>query len=368
MVPFKTGMVVVGQDFCGRQEEIRKLKAEIKRCSRVCLLGERRIGKTSLVHETVRRLRGTSLVFIDFLGVKSPDGAVRRVIDGIFASATESLLPRLMKTFSVLRPVIGIDPFTNAPTLSLAPGTKPGMETLEEALETLGKLKRTVVFLDEFQSLLDLPREERDDLISRMRSRIQLHAASPYIFAGSVRNDMDRMFFDPASPFYKSAIRFELGPLTRTEFSRFLADSFGASRRTLSDDLLEEIFDLCHDVPGDVQRLCQCLWDETEPGDSLDSAALTRALRRLFSNEERSYTILLEYVSAQQLKCLRALADRRGSSSLNGDFSALTGIAAESSVRRAVNSLVKKRILFQQGTQYRFCDPFFGAWIRYKRL
>jgi hypothetical protein len=46
----------------------------------------------------------------------------------------------------------------------------------------------------------------------------------------------------------------------------------------------------------------------------------------LFSDEERAYTILLEYVSGQQLKCLRALAEMGGAASLGGAFPTSTGI------------------------------------------
>ncbi len=368
MVPFKSGMVVVSKDFCGRKEETSRLTDAISRCSRICLIGERRIGKTSLVHETVRRLKGHTLIFIDLLGVKSAEDVARRIIEGIFSSATETIFSRLIKSFSALRPVAGVDPLTGTPTLSLASGFNPDSRTLEEALDYLGHQKRTVVFFDEFQALLSLPPADQSDLVARMRSRIQLHADTPYVFAGSVRSEIDRMFFDPASPFYKSAVRFELGPLKPKSFRDFLQHGFEGGKRTISPELLTRVFELCHDVPGDIQRICQCLWDETSPGDHLSSDMLPQAFRRLFSDEERTYTILLEYVTGQQLKCLRALAEMGGRASLGGELIALTGITTNSSVQRAMNSLIKKRILFREGKSHRFCDPFFGEWIKFKRL
>lgn len=138
----------------------------------------------------------------------------------------------------------------------------------------LGRQKQTIVFFDEFQALLDLPQSEQADLIARLRSRVQLHTATPYVFAGSVRSEMDRMFFDHASPFYKTAIRFELGPLQQNSFHRFLRRSFETGKRTVSDDLLTRLFEVCQNVPGDIQRLCQCLWDETSSGDTLDRSLL----------------------------------------------------------------------------------------------
>jgi len=289
-------------------------------------------------------------------------------VDGIFSSATDSTFTRLARSFAALRPIVGVDPVTNMPTLSMAPGVQPLPDTLENALDYLSRLKNTVVLFDEFQALLSLPQEEQTDIIARMRSRIQLQADTPYMFAGSVRGDLDRMFFDHSSPFYKTAVRFELGPLTRAEFAPFLQEGFSQGNRSTDADLLAHLFDVCHDVPGDVQRLCQCLWDETSSGDHVGPDAIPRALQRLFSDEERAYAILLENITAQQLKCLRALAAVGGAASLGGEFLASTGIAANSSVQRALNSLVKKRILFRDEKRYRYCDPFFGEWIKHRRL
>jgi AAA+ ATPase superfamily predicted ATPase len=368
MIPFKSGMVVVGSDFCGRKSEIRRLKESIKSYSRVCLIGERRLGKTSLVYETVRQLKGYSLIFIDLLGVKSSDDVIRRVMDGIFSSAHESALSRMIKSFASLRPVVGLDPLTNSPTLSLSPNAKTAPNTLEEALEYINKQKRMVVFFDEFQALLDLPPSEQSDIVARMRSRIQLHTNTPYIFAGSLRNEMDRMFFDHSSPFYKAAIRFEIGSLVKTDFMSFITNAFASGERSIGNDLLTLLFETCHDVPGDIQRLCQSLWSESSAGDTLDMKNFASAIQRLLCDEERAYTIFIENITGQQLKCLRALAEVGGAASLGGHFISLTGIVANSSIQRALNSLVKKRIIFRDSKLYRFCDPFFGEWIRYKRL
>ncbi len=368
MIPFKSGMVVVGRDFCGRADEINRLKENIESCSRVCLIGERRVGKTSLVFETVRQLKDHTLIFIDLLGIKSSDDAIRRIIDGIFASAADSTLSRLMKSFASLRPVVGLDPITNSPTLSISTNTKAEPNTLEKALDYIDKQKNVVLFFDEFQSLLGLPSSEQADMVARMRSRIQLHVNTPYIFAGSLRNEMDRMFFDHTSPFYKAATRFEISSLNRDDFSIFITNAFATGKRSISSELLNLLFDACHDVPGDIQRLCQSLWSESSANDTLDIEIYGQALRRLLSDEERAYTIFLENISAQQLKCLRAMAEVGGSASLGGEFLRLTGIVANSSVQRALNSLVKKHIIFRDNKLYRFCDPFFGEWIKYKRL
>lgn len=40
------------------------------------------------------------------------------------------------------------------------------------------------------------------------------------------------------------------------------------------------------------------------------------------------------------------------------------GIALLASVRRAMNGLIKKRLVLRDQRVHRVCDPFFAAWIR----
>lgn len=60
----------------------------------------------------------------------------------------------------------------------------------------------------------------------------------------------------------------------------------------------------------------------------------------------------------------QALAHAGGESILSKLFLETTGISLAASVRKAMTKLVDKRIVHKIGTAYRFCDPFFAAWLR----
>jgi len=68
-------------------------------------------------------------------------------------------------------------------------------------------------------------------------------------------------------------------------------------------------------------------------------------------------------LSPQQLACLRAISFI-GESGIDKTLVEETGVTLLPSVRRAMNGLVKKRILLREKRLYRICDPFFAAWIR----
>ncbi len=167
----------------------------------------------------------------------------------------------------------------------------------------------------------------------------------------------------PASAFCKSAARLNIGPLERVPFVRFLKRKFRSGGRSAAAAVLEMIIDRAFDVPGDVQRLCEAIWDATDEGEKISELTIDLGIHRVFCSERRSFEAYLTGVTGQQMDCLRALAECRGSSNLSAEFIALTGIAHSSSVQRAMNSLVKKGILFRSGTDYCYCDPFLGQWI-----
>ena len=79
MIPFKYGVVVSGKDFCGRNESIEEIKTFILSSQNIFIQGERRIGKTSLVFETIKRLKSHRLLVIDLLAFEWSNSKWRRV-------------------------------------------------------------------------------------------------------------------------------------------------------------------------------------------------------------------------------------------------------------------------------------------------
>ena len=77
----------------------------------------------------------------------------------------------------------------------------------------------------EFQDVLKIEGDPQA-AVAQLRSRIQFHADIPYVFAGSIRQDMETIFTSPDWPFFKSAIPIHLAALTFEEFSPFLLDKF----------------------------------------------------------------------------------------------------------------------------------------------
>lgn len=70
MNPFRYGCIVAGENYCPRRELQRQLKELIASGQNVVVQGPRRMGKTSLVGETVRSIRGMRMIYVDLLSIR----------------------------------------------------------------------------------------------------------------------------------------------------------------------------------------------------------------------------------------------------------------------------------------------------------
>ena len=366
MNPFKHGQIVTGQDFCGRQQEVQILGERIATGQNVVLYGERRCGKSSLIAETVRTQKNRKAIFVDFLNVRSIDDVCKRIAAGIMKlEKVETAFRKLGKALASLRPKLTIDPMTGSPSLGFETSTNVDIHTITGALSLLEQLSQEhqlVVVFDEFQGILGIP--ERDQILAIMRSEIQRQGKLCYIFAGSVRHDMYYIFSDPDSPFFKSATIMNISVLERKDFARFLKLRFASGKRKLTQDTLDLVFSSVADVPGDVQHLCEAIWDCTNEGQIITQDNVRDAITRILHQYAEQFQTTLTGLTAFQIRCLVTIAWIGGSHITSNDFLRHGGFTNASSVTNAVHRLCKLGILSEHRTEYRFNNPFLAAWLR----
>ena len=179
---------------------------------------------------------------------------------------------------------------------------------------------------------------------------------------------MDLIFNDPNSAFYKSAKSIQVGPINKDSFQKFIRNKFETGKRQIPFETLGAIFKICFNIPGDVQQLCSALWDTTSSGTRMSENYIQPALERIFSNELRGYEASLNILTKQQLKLLTGLARLGGKAPMSSDFMKQSGIIQASSIKRALNRLIHLNIIFYIDNEYRFVNPFFRAWLLYKKL
>ena len=368
MNPFKYGQVVSAKDFCPRPKLVKQLSGYIGTGQNVVLQGERRVGKTSLVYETVRRAKGCRMLYVDLMEIKTIDDLCKRMVTAVISLERQAgFVEKLLKSLAQLRPTLSIDPLTGEPSISLDAGVKLRTESIDALLDLvrgMNKRKPLVAVLDEFQSILNLPGSR--EALAALRSKIQFHSEVPYVFAGSVREDMLGLFTDPESPFFKSAVAMDVGPLEPDAFVRFLTEKFQSGKRTITEGILGKVIEIADHIPGDVQALCSCLWDCTDEGATISETQTASALELIYAREAKVYEADLARLTGQQLKCLTGLARMGGRAPLSAEFLKGVGIPLPASVKKALTRLLHYRILYRHRGEYRFVNPFFRSWLIWK--
>lgn len=364
--PFLFGRIVYEKTFCPRREQTEELRNYVSAGQSVVVLGERRVGKTSLVTEAVRGMKGYGLVDCDFWAVKSLQDVAERIMSAIVTMQAKdrTLWEKMRKTVSSLRPALAVDTMTGTPTVSITPAKELRPESFDgvfDLIAEIAKEKPVAVAFDEFQDVKDIKGAEA--LLGRMRGRIQRQKGVAYIFTGSIRHGMDAIFRDAKSPFFKSVNFIEVGPLPPSEFFRYLGNRFRRGKRKFPKASFETIRELALDNPNDIQQLCSAVWHATSEGETVSEPVIEEALQRLLAAEKKNCEVQYKLVTGLQQRVLKALARHGGKHPQSKFFLREAKVSLPASVKGALNRLVKLEFIYGPETEYKFFDPWFRQWL-----
>ncbi len=366
MAPFKYGMIVDGENYCPRPELARQFSKLVAAGLNVVVQGERRMGKTSFVRETIRAMRGMELVYIDLYCVKSIEEFCRRAVAAVAdLDRSAGFLRRTAQMIANLRPVLTIDRDTGVPQLTVDSRSANSVASLEDVMDMISahsSKRRLCIVFDEFQDVLELA--ESDVLLARLRAKIQFQNKIPHVFLGSVRNRMHEIFDSPKSPFFKSATSFSVGAIAADDFKRFLTERFKVARRKVSDAALDRILAISDGISGDVQELCETIWLATDTGATIGDAEINAGLRLVFAREEKAFGPTLSRLTSIQAAVLKGLARSADIKPFSGDFMSECGIRNVGTVTRALSRLSSDEIIYEYAGSWHFTNPFFREWLK----
>ncbi|MBL8911625.1 MAG: ATP-binding protein [Archangium sp.] len=255
---FSTSTPVTDTAFFDRTVELKRLAGVITALRQgtprwLAILGVRRVGKTSLVLELVRRDRHRDVRFVvldcmedDPLGFGIFHHLALRTVDAFFARELGTSVASLARRPDEYRATLpesklfrSLDRGLRADLLSLADAPKD-VKLAELALglpERLAVATRTwcVVAWDEFQELSKLP-PSRGGVLSLARAIWQRHKRTTYVIAGSERGLLRQLVTSERSPFFQHFDLMELGTMKPEDATALLRQAGGRAR--LSDEVI----------------------------------------------------------------------------------------------------------------------------------
>jgi hypothetical protein len=369
--PFQYGSVVGKDAFCNRKREIADLLTAMENGERLFVYSERRGGKTSLIRLTLSRLPKARFLgtYVDLWptdGEASFAKATAKAITESMATTPGKMLQTAKELFGRLVPTIATDSEGRPKlTFELSRSEPPGpqlAEVLSAPAEIAAKRKcRVVMVLDELQRIL----EYGSDLAERtLRSAIQDQPDVSYVFLGSRRHLIQKMFLDQSRPLYRAGGHYPLGPIDVRDWLPFIRKRFRRSNKDISDDLIHRVCHMTGGHPFYTQHLCHAVWELCESGKSVTGKSVESAMRLLLDRESYAYGALWESLSLNQRRFLTGLAkEPEPPRVFASEFLRRHNLRSSSAAQRVVESLLEKDIIDRQDGSYIIIDRFFKIWI-----
>jgi uncharacterized protein len=374
--PFEYGGVVTGDAFCNREAEKTDLLKAIRNDEKLFVFSERRFGKTSLVRSVIAKLphKDTVSAYVDLWPTDEESSFVTALAKAITSSMTtsvEKLLTTAKELFSSLVPTITLND-EGKPELSFGFSRNVKIDqAIEEVLETADRIankekKNVVVVFDEFQQIL----QYENDLVERkLRSVIQNHRKVAYIFLGSRRHLIQKMFMEKNRPLYRAGGHYPLGPISEKDWTPFIRNHFRTTDRVISDDLIHSIYTRTQGHPFYTQHLCHAVWELCDRKAKVTPKMVDDATQLLLERENYAYTTLWESLAVNQRKFLKGLASEAGKvQPFSSEFIGEYGLGSGSSVQRVVDSLLEKDVIDRDNGSFLIGDRFFRLWVQSMQL
>ena len=370
--PFKYGGIVGKEAFCNRKKELADLYRAMENGDRLFLYSERRLGKTSLVKLALSRLpkRRYLGAYIDLWptdGEASFAVAVAKAITEGLAGTADKMLAAGKRFFGGLGPTITTDSEGNPQISFSLRGSATSIPELPDVLKAPGEIarrrkRRVVLVFDEFQRILEYGSDSAE---RTLRSAVQNQENVSFIFLGSRKHLIQKMFLDTNRPLYRAGGHYPLGPIETRAWQPFIRSRFTKTGKAIAGNLIRELCEKTGGHPFYTQHLCHAVWELCEPGSEVSEKAVEKAINLLLERESYAYTSLWESFAVNQRRFLAGLAhESRGVEVFGTSFIRKYNLSTPSSAQRAVDNLLERDIIDREEGTYLIVDRFFQLWIR----
>ena len=269
----KIGPPVEGEDFFGREKEIRKANRLLDSNHSLLLSAPRRIGKSSLAKRLIeeKKQQGWKCVYIDLEETTTEEGFLRLVIEafkknGIWKQFTEGMSKGLVSVLDRIEKV------TIGGVVDFNIGKREDQEDLYKNLKDLIKHDEdTFVVVDELTLFLGILKKSENGaekvafILNWLRSLRQVSRTSVrWLFCGSVglRNFTSAMNLGYT---INDLMEFGLGELTREEAEGLLSGLCRSEDMEMSEELISYTLDKLHwNIPYFIQVIFSKLSEEYE--------------------------------------------------------------------------------------------------------
>ena len=355
--------------FCDRQAETEALESNIANGRNTVLISSRRMGKSGLIAHVFNRafVKSNFKTFsIDLYPTSSLAELIlllAKEITGPLKSKGQSLLESFLGIVKSLRPGFKVDPVTGQFVFDLSLGeiVKP-VDSLKEIFQYLeGGEVPCLVSMDEFQQIAEYP---DNNVLELLRTYVQKCKHTWFIFAGSDRRMMEKLFNNPSEPFYMSCSPLYLDAIQYENYLAFARHHFEAAGKSLQEESFKQVYELFDGHTWYVQRLMNEMFAWTKPGEVADAQMASDALTFVIKTYARTFQEQMSSYPEAQKQLLIAIAkDGQAQQVTSVAFCKKHSMKSPSTVQSALRVLHDKGIVRKDGTTYSVTNRLFGIWL-----
>lgn len=368
--PFVFGEIVTGNDFCNREEEIKRLCRELTDSQKVFLISARRMGKTSLTTTVLEKLKKQNIrtICLDIEGISTYKKFLNVYLNALIKEFTT--VDKIYEFARRLLPNIRFDltvEETGSPTLSL--GYKPQDTNLENIAAKIYQLpakisskKQLVIVFDEFQEIIKLNGKQIE---AYLRSAIQHQRNVGYVFSGSKRRLLTEMAMSKDRPFYKIGPVMYLEKIPQEEFQKFISGKFHISGIRIPKSAVVKILETAENIPYYVQMISHELWDLAVSGkkESRESD-IDIVLEQLIKQYDQNLRSEWSRLASTKRQLLQIIANKGGKNLLSKESLDTNELPGPSSVQRTLESLAGDDYIDRINGEYFITNILFREWIK----
>lgn len=355
--------------FCDRQAETEALESNIANGRNTVLISSRRMGKTGLIAHVFNRafVKSNFKTFsIDLYPTSSLAELIlllAKEITGPLKSKGQSLLESFLGIVKSLRPGFKVDPVTGQFVFDLSLGeiVKP-VDSLKEIFQYLeGSEVPCLVSMDEFQQIAEYP---DNNVLELLRTYVQKCKHTWFIFAGSDRRMMEKLFNNPSEPFYMSCSPLYLDAIQYENYLAFARHHFEAAGKSLQEESFKQVYELFDGHTWYVQRLMNEMFAWTKPGEVADAQMASDALTFVIKTYARTFQEQMSSYPEAQKQLLIAIAkDGQAQQVTSVAFCKKHSMKSPSTVQSALRVLHDKGIVRKDGNSYSVTNRLLGIWL-----
>jgi hypothetical protein len=353
--------------FCNRESETGRILNAIENQRNLTLISLRKMGKTGLIYHVFHHLdeERYDSIYLDIFDTNNLTGFINKLASAIL-SFRKTFHDRLMEyigAFRYIRPAISADPFTGLPTASFK------ISSEEEAQQTIGDLFRIledksmtrpiVLAIDEFQQITKYPEKNVE---ATLRSYIQHLQNVTVIFSGSNRSLLGQIFSNPARPFYQSTELMFLEEIVKSDYILFIKKIFSTNRVEIDELLIAKLVDWAKVHTHYVQFCCNRLIERKF--SPVTEKVLSDVFHQILLDHEPFYFEFRNLLTQHQWQLLKAIAKENGVKNITSlNFIKQYGLSSASTVKRGIDSLLEKELIYKNKDHYYILDVFFSRWL-----